>query len=153
MSRGEERPISPNLFPNDPHLVLCGVVEGSVCRPSGVLMADHFIENLPWKASSQPRSTWEENASLICSLTVSSSRNDATCCSTSDPSSLPRHLTPRCESVSDSTISIPSSSADRRGSPMRQAWKWAVTRGWNSTCVCARDGQPMMCAIVSFLLD
>ena len=25
------RPISPNLFPNDPHLVLCGVVGGSVC--------------------------------------------------------------------------------------------------------------------------
>ena len=32
MNRDEEGPISPNLFPNDPHLVLCGVVGGSVCR-------------------------------------------------------------------------------------------------------------------------
>ena len=32
MSRDEEGPISPNLFPNGPHLVLCGVVEGSMCR-------------------------------------------------------------------------------------------------------------------------
>ena len=32
MNRDEEGPISPNLFPNDPHLVLCGVVEGSVYR-------------------------------------------------------------------------------------------------------------------------
>ena len=31
MNRGEEGPISPNRFPNDPHLVLCGVVEGSMC--------------------------------------------------------------------------------------------------------------------------
>ena len=32
MSGDEEGPISPNLFPNGPHLVLCGVVEGSMCR-------------------------------------------------------------------------------------------------------------------------
>ena len=43
----------------------------------GVLMADHLIENLPWKASSHPRSTWKKNASLTCALTVSSSRNVA----------------------------------------------------------------------------
>ena len=44
---------------------------------SGVPMADHFIDNLPWKDSSHPRSTWEENASLTCALTVSSSKNVA----------------------------------------------------------------------------
>ena len=32
MSRDEEGPISPNLFPNGPLVVLCGVVEGSMCR-------------------------------------------------------------------------------------------------------------------------
>ena len=42
---------------------------------SGVLMAAHLIENLPWKASFHPSSIWEENASLTCALTVSSSKN------------------------------------------------------------------------------
>ena len=37
---------------------------------SGVLMTAHLIENLPWKASSHPSSTWEENATLTCALSV-----------------------------------------------------------------------------------
>ena len=81
---------------------------------SGVLMAAHLIENLPWKASSQPRSTWDENASLTCALTVSSSKNVAICHSISNPSSLPLQVSPWCDSVSDSTISIPNSNALRR---------------------------------------
>ena len=45
---------------------------------SGVLTDAHLIENLPWKASSQPSTIGEEHASLTCSLTVSSSKNVAT---------------------------------------------------------------------------
>ena len=120
---------------------------------SGVLMDAQLIENLCWKASSRPSSTREENASLTCSLTVLSSKNVATFRSILGPSSLPLQFSPWCDSASDVITSIPSSNALRRWSPTRQARKWAVSCGRYSSCVWARDGQPVMCAIVSILLD
>ena len=45
---------------------------------SALLMDARLIENLSWKASSHPSSTWEENASFTCSLTVSSLKKEAT---------------------------------------------------------------------------
>ena len=120
---------------------------------SSVLMAAHLIDNLPWKASSHPSCTWEENAFLTCALTVSSSKNGATFCYILDASVLPLQLSPRCDSVLDSTTSIPNSNALRRWSSMRQVRKWAVTCERYSLCVWARDVQPTMGAIVSLLLD
>ena len=116
---------------------------------SGVLMDAHHINNLPWKVSSHPSSTWEENASLTCSLTVSLSKNVATFCSISDPSYLPLQFSTWCDSVLDSTTSIPNSNALRRWSPMRRFWKWAVTYERHSSCVWARDGQPMMSELLT----
>ncbi len=64
-----------------------------------------------------------------------------TFCSILDPSLLPLQFFPQCDSVSDSTTSIPNSNALKRWSPMRQTWKWAVIivclgTGWATDDVC-----------------